>query len=211
VYLVRHPFSVAKSYKALNWGTADLFANKFKGQTLHLIKKFMPTIQLQNNWVQMGYLQGWIEASVKQQLTNSHLKVGDLLNSNTTEPSSIAPDNKVMVIRYEDICQAPQQKFNNLFDFTGIEFSTQALTRINQSLSYKQKVNAGDFSLNRNKEALQQIKIKPEDHQAYLQLMQAYLQAFADCQQSNAQNGLSNQHIMASYTLDEPFIDLAAH
>jgi hypothetical protein len=211
VYLVRHPFSVAKSYKALNWGAADLFANKFKGQTLHLIKKFMPTIQLQNNWVQMGYLQGWIEASVKQQLTNSHLQVGDLLNSNTTEPASIAPDNKVMVIRYEDICQAPQQKFNNLFDFTGIEFSTQALTRINQSLSYKQKVNAGDFSLNRNKEALQQIKIKPEDHQAYLQLMQAYLQAFADCQQSNAQNGLSNQHIMASYTLDEPFIDLAAH
>jgi hypothetical protein len=171
----------------------------------------MPTIQLQNNWIQMGYLQGWIEASVKQQLTNSHLKVGDLLNSNTTEPASIAPDNKVMVIRYEDICQAPQQKFNNLFDFTGIEFSTQALTRINQSLSYKQKVNAGDFSLNRNKEALQQIKVKPEDHQAYLQLMQAYLQAFADCQQSNAQNGLSNQHIMASYTLDEPFIDLAAH
>lgn len=166
IYLVRHPFSVAKSYQALQWRSNDLFSKKFNQQTLALIAKLAPNIHKANNWQQMGYLQGWIEALAKEQIAITN--------------------NPVTIIRYEDVCSAPNELFKKLFSFTGIEYSTNIINKIKASRSRKDSVAAGDFSLTRNSSKLAQINIKAEEHPYYFQLMTAYQQAFDDFKQSSA-------------------------
>jgi len=164
IYLVRHPFSVAKSYQALNWRSSNLFSKRFNKQTLEDINNLAPNIQKESVWVQMGYLQGWVEALVKNSLPE---------NSNLTE-----------IVRYEDICQTPEDKFKQLFDFANFNYSSDVLKRIKVSLSKKNEVAAGDFSLVRNKSALEKINVKPEEQENYTALITAYEQAIIDYSQN---------------------------
>ncbi|MCP4990436.1 MAG: sulfotransferase domain-containing protein [Colwellia sp.] len=189
IYLLRHPFSVAKSYQALNWRASDLFEKKFNEESLALIRKLTPNIQKENNWTQMGYLQGWIEALAKSQIINSK--------------------NSVVTVRYEDICQAPKSEFKTLFGFIAINYSTKAFSAITKSLSRKSEVGAGDFSLTRNSSELAQVKVKPEEQQVYFQLMNAYQQAFSDFKQNEIALGKqATPNIAASYEANSALVKL---
>jgi hypothetical protein len=191
IYLVRHPFSVAKSYQALNWRAKDLFAKKFNRETLAKIANVAPNIQQESTWLQMGYLQGWIEAMVKEQITITN--------------------NAVTIIRYEDVCQAPSKEFEQLFSFSNINYSTDIVKKINSSQSRKNIVAAGDFSLTRNSDELAQIKVKSVDHKIYYQLMKAYQQAFSDFTKNSTRSKNYHKKITASYDTDSSMVNLCSN
>lgn len=188
IYLVRHPFSVAKSYQALNWRAKDLFTKKFNNETLAEIAHFSPTIQQENNWLQMGYLQGWIEALAKEKIART--------------------DNSVTIIRYEDICQKPDEQFKALFNFANIGYSNTIIQKIQSSRSGKNNVAVGDFSLTRNSAELAQVKIKTDEHEFYLQLMKSYKQAFIDYKKSRSLDENTAQGITASYEINSSLVKL---
>lgn len=188
IYLVRHPFSVAKSYQALNWRAKDLFSKKFNNKTMSEITNFMPNIQKENIWLQMGYLQGWIEALAKEHIATS--------------------ENSFVIIRYEDVCQTPYEQFKALFNFANIHYSENIITKIKNSQSRKDNVAAGDFSLKRNSTKLAQIKIPTEEHDTYFQLMNAYQQAFNDFRKSRKFHLPPSKSVSISYCKDSPFVEL---
>jgi hypothetical protein len=188
IYLVRHPFSVAKSYLALNWRTKDLFSKKFNNKMMSEITNFMPNIQNESIWLQMGYLQGWIEALVKEHIGTS--------------------DNTFVIIRYEDVCQTPYEQFKTLFNFANIHYSEYIITKIEISQSRKESVAAGDFSLTRNSAKLAQIKIPTEEHENYFQLMKAYQQAFNDFRQNRKPSNPLSKSLGISYSEGFPFVEL---
>ena len=183
IYLVRHPCSVAKSYQALNWRSKDLFKSKLNTETLAKIKALSPNIQKADIWQQMGYLQGWIEATVKLALTTSN------------KPTQI--------VRYEDICLSPESEFKALFNFANINFSSEANERITNSLSRGGSVSAGDFSLTRNQAELTKIKIAKEEQCHYLSLMNAYHQAIQDFNTQVPLDSLSKASYPKTYNLVE--------
>jgi hypothetical protein len=136
----------------------------------------------------MGYLQGWIEAMVKEQITITN--------------------NIVKVIRYEDVCQAPNEQFKTLFNFAGIDYSIDIVQKIKISQSRKDNVAAGDFSLTRNSAKLAQIKIPPDQCDGYCQLMNAYEKAFSDFKQSRKVESTSAKNITTSYSQDSSLVEL---
>ncbi len=189
IYLLRHPFSVAKSYQALNWRADDLFTKKLNNKTFATIKQLSPNILKENVWVQMGYLQGWIEAMVKEQISITN--------------------NPVTIIRYEDVCQAADKQFTKLFNFADINFSSNTKAAINNSLSRKSNVAAGDFSLTRNSSELAKITVKKEDHEHYFQLMDAYQQAFSDFKEITKADNSSATNSTISYCKNSALVSLS--
>jgi hypothetical protein len=186
IYLVRHPFSVAKSYQSLNWQSKDLFTKKFNFETLTEIKSFSPNIQKKCFWQQMGYLQGWIEAMAKEKIA--------ITGCSAT------------VVRYEDVCKAPENQFKKLFNFADIDYSDNVISAIKKSLSRKGSVATGDFSLTRNSSELVQIKVKTGEHDDYFQLMHAYQQAFSDFKQLRKVDSTVIKNITKSYCKDSPLV-----
>lgn len=157
IYLLRHPYSIAKSYKALQWKKNDLFTRKFQTSELKLIQTFSPTILTENFWFQMGYLLGWIEAKSKLSLN----------------PQAI-------IIRYEDLCKAPQASFKQLFKQIQIAYDRQVQNTLTQSFSTNLNTAVGEFSLQRNIESIAYVKVNKADEADYIELMTAYSQAIAD-------------------------------
>ncbi|WP_057830659.1 sulfotransferase domain-containing protein [Colwellia sp. TT2012] len=188
IYLVRHPFSVAKSYQALNWRANDLFSKKFNPETLTAINNFSSNIQNESIWLQMGYLQGWVEAMVKEQITITN--------------------NSATIIRYEDVCQSPDEQFKALFDFADLNYSSNTIAAISKSLSRNSRVAAGDFTLTRKSSELAQIKVKAGEHANYFQLMDAYQQAFSNFKQNTKLDNRSTNNITTSYCKDSALVEL---
>jgi hypothetical protein len=158
IYLIRHPFSVAKSYQALNWQSRDLFSSRFNPGELAIITSQTIDLLQQDFWSQIGYLQGWIEARTKCTLVN---KTGT-------------------IIRYEDICQSPEKTYQALCKQTGIDFTDEMTLKIKQSLSSTNNVAIGEFSLTRSQLEVVKVEVKIDEQQDYKQLMLAYHQAISD-------------------------------
>jgi hypothetical protein len=116
IYLLRHPFSVANSYSALQWNKTDLFTRKFQQSELSLIQTLCPSIRNENFLFQMGYLLGWIEAKNKFELSD-----------------------EAIVIRYEDFCKAPQDNFEQLFKRSNLAYNEKIQNTITQSFSADSK------------------------------------------------------------------------
>ena len=134
----------------------------------------------------MGYLQGWIEAQVKAQL--------------------LATNQAKAIVRYEDVCQNPGEQFERLFNFADIDYSSNIIAAISNSLSRNSSVAAGDFSLTRNSSELAQIKVKAGDHENYVQLMHAYQQAFSDFKQCRKIDSTATNNITTSYCKDSALV-----
>ncbi|WP_353516955.1 sulfotransferase domain-containing protein [Thalassotalea sp. SU-HH00458] len=173
IYLLRHPYSIAKSYSALHWKKTDLFTSKFQMSELQLIQTLCPTILNENFYFQMGYLQGWIEAK-----------------------SKVTLDLQSIIIRYEDLCKAPQNSFEQLFKQLNIHYNETIKNKISQSLSADSNTAVGEFSLQRNKESVAYVKVKKADEDNYIEVMKAYSQAIAD---NNKQN---NTEITSAYMVN---------
>ncbi|MBU2891926.1 sulfotransferase domain-containing protein [Colwellia sp. D2M02] len=188
VYLVRHPFSVAKSYSALNWQPTEVFSNKFNKATLNTLQQITPNLLQQSFWFQMGYLQGWVEATVKREI-------------------SVAPkkNKAIILVRYEDICREAESEFIKLFSFANLPFTEKVSSAITNSLKRKEKVSAGDFSLTRSKEDIETIKVNTNEQENYHELMLAYHQAILDfCQHQSP----TIKNITPSFTLNSSLVKL---
>lgn len=157
IYLLRHPFSIAKSYRALQWNKTDLFTSKFQQSELSLIQSLCPSIRNENFLFQMGYLLGWIEAKTKLELSD-----------------------EAIIIRYEDFCKAPQDNFERLFKQSNLAFNEQIQNTIAQSFSADSKAAVGEFSLQRNNESVAYVKVTKEDEAGYIEVMTVYSRAIAD-------------------------------
>lgn len=164
LYLVRHPYSVAKSYSALNWNATNLFTKRFSDAEIETIQQANPELFQSNFWHQMGFLLGWIEARTKQQL-----------------------NSKSITIRYEDICQDPITEFKQIFNRVNLLFNQRMHDIITETISNSATKNiaAGDFSLIRNKTDVTFVKVKTTDKANYIRLMTAYIQAISDYNQIN--------------------------
>ncbi len=160
IYLVRHPYAVAKSYSVLNWKRSDQLSAKLNHQQMTYITNNWPTITEQSFWFQIGFIQGWSEALAKAEI--------ELANHNS----------KTTIIRYEDICANPIEEFSRLFKFCNISFFESARLAIELSLSGKSKIGHGDFSLIRNKEEVTLIKVSKEEAPHLKEVMTAYKQGF---------------------------------
>ncbi len=160
IYLVRHPFSVARSYQALNWKPKEVFTKKFNSCTLKQILCYNPNLLEQSFYYQMGYLQGWIEALMKYKLST---------------PSETSQSR---LVRYEDVCAEPENKFQELFSFADIPFLNSDKTVINSSLAGKQSISSGDFSLTRKASDVIKIKVNKIEYDNYTELMNSYIKGF---------------------------------
>lgn len=178
IYLVRHPYAVALSYQALNWQAKSLFDKRFEQAHLNKILTCHPELQQCCFWHQMGYLLGWIESHTKYSLTHRHL-----------------------ITRYEDICAAPEQQFKALCNFSSLTFSTALKARLTRSISGKQAVKKGDFSLQRNISDVANIKIAYNDKSKHDKLINAYLLA------GQHFNQLHQTAVALSYQQESDFIE----
>jgi hypothetical protein len=188
IYLLRHPFSVARSYDALKWQPKEVFTNKFDQCTLNTLIQITPNLLEQSFWFQMGYLQGWVEATVKKEVNETKSKT-----------------HNVTVVRYEDICRHTKNKFMELFKFANIPFTEKVNTAIAKSQKIKKQVSAGDFTLTRNKKDIETIKIKAGEQANYHELMFAYNQAISDFCKSQE---LTKNNIAPSFTINSSLVKL---
>lgn len=163
IYLLRHPYSVAKSYAALNWQAQNLFNNRFGFEELQLIQAGNTHLFNASYWYQMGYLLGWIEAKTKNTLI----------------------ENSSITIRYEDICQQPQLKFEQLFKHAELTFNETIKANIGRTLSAQTNSTVGEFSLERKQNDVAFVRVKTTDKPDYTELMTAYTKAIVDYNQVN--------------------------
>ncbi|WP_182440226.1 sulfotransferase domain-containing protein [Colwellia sp. RSH04] len=187
IYLIRHPFSIFKSYQALKWKPKDVLSRKVAPKTLEQILCQNPKILQQGLDYQMGYLQGWVEGFVKSTLRNSN------------------NHSQVKVVRYEDVCKDPQQEFRTLYSFAGISFLNSDIDNIKASLAGKNSVSPGSFSLTRQASSLIKIIIKKEEQQQYINVMKGYQKAINDYLALNTDN---KEEISASYINDKQLVDI---
>ncbi|TPH17069.1 sulfotransferase domain-containing protein [Litorilituus lipolyticus] len=190
IYLLRHPFSVAKSYQALDWQPKDIFSKKFSKESLAIINSFSPNITSHSFHYQMGYLQGWVEALVKY-------KVWCIKEKN-------AENNSAVIVLYEEICKEAEIKFKNLFSTLNIPFSKEIVQRINNSISGNKSISVGDFSLVRQVESLSKITINTNEYEDYAELMAAYTKAGTNfC----SHIGIDKSKVALSYQIYSPLVE----
>jgi len=158
VYLLRHPFSVAKSYKTLAWESEQFFEKKFSKNELEIILKYEPGIGTKDYWYKFGYMQGWIEAYVKNSVDMG----------------------KSTFIRYEELCRDPLNQFNLLFEQCGLIYSDEVVERIKASISGNRSFEVGDFTLVRKQSDMKNVKVAQNEKSNYLLLMCAYNKAIVD-------------------------------
>jgi len=156
IYLVRHPFSVAKSYQALSWQTIDHFIKRFTKKELTLIDSLTTNIREADFWQQIGFLQGWIEARTKHMLL----------------------DKKCLHVRYEDICLSPEKEIEAMISFCNLASSKALNNQLSASLAGNEQVAAGDFSLKRNRNTIGKVKVKKADEENYDMLLTSYQEGF---------------------------------
>lgn len=157
VYLVRHPFAVAKSYHALAWQTKDHFIKRFADNEIAVIDGIEKNIRQSDFWQQMGFLQGWIEARTKHTLCNEHC----------------------LQVRYEDICQSPETEIDKILSFCHLTSNDVIKDQLSDSLTNEKEVAAGDFSLKRNRKMIGKIAVKKADKENYKKLMKLYQHGFS--------------------------------
>ncbi len=151
IYLVRHPYSVAKSYKALGWDKKNQFETRFTKNEIHKLLKSHPNLLQQNYFYQIGYLQGLIEHKVR-----SH---------------NLTP------ICYEDLVKHPETKFSQLFNQYGLTMTESCKEKINTSLSSTKSVSPGDFGLFRNQLAQSRILVTEQEKSCFSSTMKGYKDA----------------------------------
>ncbi|PCI59726.1 MAG: hypothetical protein COB35_10580 [Gammaproteobacteria bacterium] len=158
IYLVRHPFSVAKSSSRLGWINEDMFSRRFSQSQLQQILRKQPDLLAQNYWFQSGYLQGLIAVQTQELLK----KYDDSIN-----------------VCYEELCQFPIEQFEKIFSFTGFDFSKRIKNKLTHSHNGKKPIETGDFSLVRDKNKVGKIVVDESEQDNYKQLMAAYKLAWA--------------------------------
>lgn len=151
-YLIRHPFSVAKSYKALGWNKANQFATRFSNQEIQLLLEKYPALLKKDYFYQIGFLQGFIEAKCRSE--------------------SLDP------IVYESLVENPLSEFSILFDKYHLEFDDVIKTHIKKTLSHSKPVTPGDFGLVRQQKELCSIKVSPKELNDFTSTMQGYHAGF---------------------------------
>lgn len=176
VYLVRHPFSVAKSYQALTWQTKDHFIKRFTTEELALIDNLDNQIREAGFWQQIGFLQGWIEARTKRLMGNSNY----------------------ICVRYEDICASPETEMTKLMSFCRLQATDKTKKQLSESLTLEKEIGAGDFSLKRNRKQIGKVKLLTTEQDNYDTLIANYHRGFeAYCQHHNIVLSNSYQDALA--------------
>ena len=110
-YLIRHPYSIAKSYLALGWKKTNQFEARFSNEEINLLKKDFPDVFSKNFFYQIGFLQGLIEVRFKE--------------------SGIKP------ICYEELVRDPIESYHSIFKKNGLLFTKITKEKIKKSLSDK--------------------------------------------------------------------------
>lgn len=125
VYLVRHPAAVADSYHRLGW-TEKLLESRFGEETL---RKYPGLGRCSDSfWSRHGAMQAIM----------LHEALGEFRN-----------DERVRVVRYEDVCRDPSAVFRGLYDFAELPW-TEAVEQRVAAYSNPQAVDAGDFGVLRD-------------------------------------------------------------
>lgn len=192
IYLIRHPFSISKSYKALGWQPKEIFTRKFDSKTLQKLLKYSPNLLSTPFTEQMAYFQGWTEALVKNRI-QTHVAC----KAKSEQQSSIS------CVKYEEICQQPEVQFKQLFEDAKLTLTDNIAVKIKQSLAADKTIAAGDFSLTRNKHQQSKVIIHQNEQEEYQSHTSTYLQGFADyCQSEN----IDDDSIKPSYPINSPFV-----
>ncbi|MGD9730302.1 MAG: sulfotransferase [Gammaproteobacteria bacterium] len=120
IYLLRHPAAVAASFAALGW-SGDQFSARFTASHLSRLSRRFDIDTSAGPWKQLGALQ-----AITQNLSNDALRGHD----------------KALVVRYEDICVEPMERFRTLFNFADLNWDRTIEERIGSSASSL----AGDYT-----------------------------------------------------------------
>lgn len=181
IYLVRHPFAVAKSYQALTWQTSDHFIKRFTKEEITLIDSIANNIRQANFWQQLGFLQGWVEARTKHALFNKQF----------------------FDIRYEDICRCPEKEIEALLSFANLSSSKILDEELSASLASDIQVAAGDFSLKRNRSTIGRVSVKKADKKNYDMLLDSYQKGFLAYNQYHASDATISYDKQCSFVTIE--------
>jgi hypothetical protein len=153
LYIIRHPFTVAKSFNAVGWSGGNQFLRRFSENNLSLIIQNQPDLYQKCFWFQFGYLMGIIESKVLSQLKSY---------------------DSLLTVRYEEICESPLDEFKKIFAFADLDFSDQVILNIRDSLGGEQTIAVGDFSLVREKDLVGKVEVTEHEQKRYEELMIAY-------------------------------------
>jgi hypothetical protein len=186
IYLVRHPFSVAKSYQALGWMSARFFEKKFAQDELALIYANEPSLSRKSFWYNFGYMLGWIEGYVKHTRKECN-------------------DTGFLTIKYEELCQNPLGEFTSLFKQCDLPFEQAIKNQLVASLAKNNSTKLGDFSLARKQQDVAFVSISEADKDNYTDVMDAYYKGFVDYNMSHnvTHYGMS---VEAEYVNDSGYI-----
>lgn len=157
IYLVRHPFLLAKSFKALGWlENIDLDKRLTTSHVKLLSEHF--DLSSQSKEFELGVLLGVAEYTMLSELS----EMADFL-----------------VVKYEDLCKEPIKQFSSLFQFSKLTFDIQIQNKIQNSTFAKKEVAAGDFSLRRNSIKAAKITEQMIQSQEYIDTMSGYNSAIS--------------------------------
>ena len=166
LYLVRHPYAVAKSFNALNWQGDDLISGKVSSCEFARIQSIRPTLLQTNFWHQIGYLQGWIEARTQNMLEDADYRL----------------------FAYERLCQQPMSEFKQVFEFFNMAWSNDTEQSILATFDQTKIVAEGDFSLKRAKNQIGRVTVNKENRKTYEIVLQAYIEGIMDYNTLNGSN-----------------------
>lgn len=99
VFLVRHPAAVANSYLKLGWSDVQ-FANRIPASEWEKLRDKLPP--LDDFWMEHAAFQGYVTR-----------KALDMLETYAN----------VSLVRYEDLCEDPLRKFQEIYAFAGLEWT----------------------------------------------------------------------------------------
>ena len=166
LYLVRHPYAVAKSFNALNWQGDDLISGKVSSCEFARIQSIRPTLLQTNFWHQIDYLQGWIEARTQNMLEDADYRL----------------------FAYERLCQQPMSEFKQVFEFFNMAWSNDTEQSILATFDQTKIVAEGDFSLKRAKNQIGRVTVNKENRKTYEIVLQAYIEGIMDYNTLNGSN-----------------------
>lgn len=152
IYLIRHPFSVAKSYKALGWDKANQFQTRFSEEEMYLLLTKEPSLLEQSYFYQIGFLQGLIEAQ--------------------SRAMGLSP------VIYEHLVENPVLKFSEIFQKLQLSFNENIKELLISSLSLNKDIKPGDFGLIRKQKELCTIKVSKAEYQDFIETIDGYSTGF---------------------------------
>lgn len=166
IYLVRHPYSVAKSYQALGWDKKNQFLSRLSNQEINTLIDVQPDLFDHDYFFQIGFLQGLIESTVRKQ--------------------------KIHVVHYEELVQDPMTQFSSIFEQYNLIMGDTAKNYIAQSLSNQESTAPGKFSLFRNKKEQSMISISKTEQSNFEATLKGYL---SSCRNSQLLTYSNNKYV----------------